>query len=159
MGFPSKNTGMSSHSLLQGIFMIQGWNLHLLPWRQILLISEPPGKLSGDNTREFQRWRRTLFIHSSHKYILSSYCIPNTSRAGAFSTEQDRSNPFPHEVFSLLLIKFGLFFISFCMLFKISGSLDGFFFICYFFINNVVLNICSETTKAILTSVWLSRWH
>ena len=33
----------------------------------------------------------------------------------------------PHEVFSLLLIKFGLFFISFSMFFKISGGLGGFF--------------------------------
>ena len=33
---PSKNTGVSSHSLLQGIFSTQGSNLGLLYCRQIL---------------------------------------------------------------------------------------------------------------------------
>ena len=31
-GFPGKNTGMGCHFLLQGIFLTQGWNLHLLHW-------------------------------------------------------------------------------------------------------------------------------
>ena len=30
--FPGTNTRMGSHSLLQGIFLIQGWNLCLLHW-------------------------------------------------------------------------------------------------------------------------------
>ena len=34
--FPGKNTGVCCHSLLQGIFMTQGSNLHLLHCRQIL---------------------------------------------------------------------------------------------------------------------------
>ena len=35
--FPSKNTGVVSHALLQEIFPTQGWNLlHLLHCRQIL---------------------------------------------------------------------------------------------------------------------------
>ena len=33
---PGKNTGTGSHSLLQGIFKIQGWNLGLLHCRQLL---------------------------------------------------------------------------------------------------------------------------
>ena len=33
---PGKNTGVGSHSLLQGIFPTQGWNLGLLHCRQIL---------------------------------------------------------------------------------------------------------------------------
>ena len=33
---PGKNTGVGSHSLLQGIFLMQGLNLHLLHCRQIL---------------------------------------------------------------------------------------------------------------------------
>ena len=28
--FPGKNTGVGCHALLQGIFLTQGWNLHLL---------------------------------------------------------------------------------------------------------------------------------
>ena len=43
-----KNTRVSGHSLLQGIFLTQGWNphlSHLLHCRQILYhLSEPPGK-------------------------------------------------------------------------------------------------------------------
>ena len=41
---PGKNTGMGSHSLLQGIFLTQGSNSGLLHCRQIPLPSEPPGK-------------------------------------------------------------------------------------------------------------------
>ena len=33
---PGKNTGVGSHSLLQGIFLTQGLNLGLLHGRQIL---------------------------------------------------------------------------------------------------------------------------
>ena len=34
--FPGKNSGVGCHFLLQGIFLTQGWNPHLLPSRQIL---------------------------------------------------------------------------------------------------------------------------
>ena len=34
--FPGKNTEVDCHSLLQGIFPTQGWNLHLLHCRRIL---------------------------------------------------------------------------------------------------------------------------
>ena len=40
--FPGKKTGVSCHSLLQGIFPTQGWNLCLLPWP---VDSLPPGHL------------------------------------------------------------------------------------------------------------------
>ena len=33
---PSKNNGVDSHSLLQGIFLTQGWNPGIWPYRQIL---------------------------------------------------------------------------------------------------------------------------
>ena len=33
MGFPDKNTGESCHFLLQGIFLTQGSNPHLLHWQ------------------------------------------------------------------------------------------------------------------------------
>ena len=36
MGFPGKNSGVGCHFLLQGIFLTQGLNLHLLFGRQIL---------------------------------------------------------------------------------------------------------------------------
>ena len=41
---PGKNTGVSCHFLLQGIFPIQGSNLGLPHCRRILYCSEPPRK-------------------------------------------------------------------------------------------------------------------
>ena len=44
---PGKNTGVGCHSLLQGIFLTQGFNphlLHLLPWQAGSLSLAPPGK-------------------------------------------------------------------------------------------------------------------
>ena len=46
--FPGKNTGVSCHFLLQGIFPTQGSNprlLHLLHWQADSLPLAPPGKL------------------------------------------------------------------------------------------------------------------
>ena len=43
--FPGKSTGMGCHCLLQEIFLTQGLNLGLPHCRQMLLPSEPPGKL------------------------------------------------------------------------------------------------------------------
>ena len=45
--FSGKNTGLGCHSLLQGIFLTQGSNLHLLHllhWQPGSLSTEPPGK-------------------------------------------------------------------------------------------------------------------
>ena len=42
--FPGKNTGVGSHSLLQGIFPTQESNLGLPHWQVDSLLSEPPGK-------------------------------------------------------------------------------------------------------------------
>ena len=44
MGFPSKNTAVSCHFLLQGIFLIQGSNLHLL-MAGGFFTTKPPGKV------------------------------------------------------------------------------------------------------------------
>ena len=44
---PGKNTGVGCHFLLQGIFLTQGWNLHLLcllHWQAGSLPLAPPGK-------------------------------------------------------------------------------------------------------------------
>ena len=41
---PGKNTGVSCHALLQGIFMTQGLNLHLLHWQAGSLPLVQPGK-------------------------------------------------------------------------------------------------------------------
>ena len=44
---PSKNIGVGSHSLLQGIFLTQESNPCLLDWQVDSLPSEPPRKLSN----------------------------------------------------------------------------------------------------------------
>ena len=44
MGFSRQDTGVHCHFLLQWIFPTQGSNLGLLHCRQMLLLSEPPGK-------------------------------------------------------------------------------------------------------------------
>ena len=46
-GSPGKNTGVSCHALLQGIFPTQGSNPGLLHCRRILLPAELPGKPRG----------------------------------------------------------------------------------------------------------------
>ena len=53
---PSKNTGVGSHSLLQGIFLTQGSNLCLLcllHWQAGSLPLAPPGKPTIDHTLHF----------------------------------------------------------------------------------------------------------
>ena len=42
---PGKNTGVCCHLLLQGIFLTQGSNLHLLHWQEGSWPLAPPGKL------------------------------------------------------------------------------------------------------------------
>ena len=44
---PGQNTGVSTHSLLRGIFLTQGLNPGLLRCRQILCRVEAPGKPDG----------------------------------------------------------------------------------------------------------------
>ena len=49
--FSSKNTGVGCHFLLQGIFLIEGSNphlLHLLHWQADSLLIGPPGKPPGN---------------------------------------------------------------------------------------------------------------
>ena len=46
---PGKNTGVGCHTLIQGIFLTQGWNprlLYLLHWQAELPLA-PPGKIWG----------------------------------------------------------------------------------------------------------------
>ena len=59
--FPDKNTGVGCHTLLQGIFLTQGSNLHLLGlllWQVGSLLLAPPGKHWGQPT-----WIQTLLCH------------------------------------------------------------------------------------------------
>ena len=55
---PGKNTGVGSHFLLQGIFQIQGPNLHLLNWQADSLPSELPLCITYSLCRivKLERW-------------------------------------------------------------------------------------------------------
>ena len=48
---PGKNTRLGSHSLLQGIFLTQGWNLGLLHHRQILYHLSHQGIKSNESLK------------------------------------------------------------------------------------------------------------
>ena len=53
-GSPGRNTGAGCHFLLQGIFLIQGWNprlLCLLHWQQGSLPLTPPGEPTAPVTQ------------------------------------------------------------------------------------------------------------
>ena len=65
---PGKSTGVGSHSLLQGIFLIQGSNPGLLCCRQILYclshqgslkVGPIPAKIKSDSTKCWWRWDET----------------------------------------------------------------------------------------------------
>ena len=63
---PGKNTGVGSHLLLQGIFLTQGSNLHLLcllHYRQILYPLSQQGS---------QGWTN---LHCSHQYMSQWTCV------------------------------------------------------------------------------------
>ena len=45
---PGKNTGVGCHALLQGIFLTQGWNPHLIHWQVGSLPLAPPGWTPAD---------------------------------------------------------------------------------------------------------------
>ena len=75
---PGKNTGVGSHSLLQGIFLIQGSNLGLLPCRQILYhLSHQGSPASNDwsvqgykDLINLPQFRISLQDHSSFRALL-----------------------------------------------------------------------------------------
>ena len=50
--FPSKNTGVGCHFLLQGIFPTQGSNPPLLHWQEDFFTTAPPGKSIEKCTQE-----------------------------------------------------------------------------------------------------------
>ena len=62
-----KNTEMSCHFLLQGIFLTQGWNLCLLlllHWQVDSLPSEPPGKPDIEGHNEWQFYSAAAAVTS-----------------------------------------------------------------------------------------------
>ena len=72
--FPGKNTGVGCHSLLQGLFPIQGLNPGLLHWQVGSLASEPPGK-SPKYTKTFVNFESFMIKTLSKLEIKGT--IPN----------------------------------------------------------------------------------
>ena len=53
IGFPGENTGVGCHFLLQGIFLTQGSNQHLLHWQVDSLPLSHPGSIFGISIIQF----------------------------------------------------------------------------------------------------------
>ena len=70
--FPSKNTGVGCHFLLQEIFLTQGQNLYLLQWRMDSFTTEPPGKNMHQQFILF----KCLYSSPLYKYIMIVYHFP-----------------------------------------------------------------------------------
>ena len=81
MKFPGKNTGMGFHFLLQGIFLTQGSNLHLLCFlncQSRSLPAKPPGKTLGYLTEGQDEWNVTESYRSTLWYR-GNLCLPSFS--------------------------------------------------------------------------------
>ena len=70
---PGKNTGVGSHSLLQGIFPTQGSNLCLLHCRQILYRLSYEGW--GDTDYEIINWRWFQIVIFRNKQDIIYVCV------------------------------------------------------------------------------------
>ena len=74
MAFPGKNTGVGCHILLQGIFLTQGSNAHLLcllPWQVGSLPLAPPVKHLGISRGKLLHIR---WINNKHEELYSLFC-------------------------------------------------------------------------------------
>ena len=71
-GFPGKNTGVSCHSLLQGIFPTQGSSPHLLHWQagKSLPLSHQGSPRGGEWCSKYLTPSRTIRTDTSHKQRL-----------------------------------------------------------------------------------------
>ena len=85
--FPGKNTGVGHHSLLQGIFLIQGSNLHLLHWQTDCLPlghGKPQGTPLGGSSARCDGcsigclliWQAKFIIHSTLSILPRLTLVP-----------------------------------------------------------------------------------
>ena len=70
--FPGNNTGVGSHSLLQGIFPTQGLNLGFLHCRQIL---DPNDLLLNNIYEGYFKWKSDFMTNYKWDLIKKSSCI------------------------------------------------------------------------------------
>ena len=80
---PGKNTNVGCHCLLQGIFLTQGLNLHLLHWQADFFL--PLSNLNitlQKRCKEQANWTwlicilmKTLSVHREHYFLMDKICI------------------------------------------------------------------------------------
>ena len=75
VGFPSKNTGVGCHFLLQGIFLTQGSNPSLLHWQMASLPLVLPVKPKSIHTEE-KKFRSTYILRWRNYgwFLLPLFC-------------------------------------------------------------------------------------
>ena len=85
--FPHKNTGMSCHFIIQGIFLTQGLNLRLLNWQADSL----PLQCLGDyplSTRQCPRVNHLLFPVTTYKLLFRMLAV---SLGFSYQSSRNRS--------------------------------------------------------------------
>ena len=87
--YPGRNTGVGSHSLLQGIFLTQGLNshlVHLLHWQVSSLPLTPPGKPFILNTLRQKETRNSYMDVDIFCWMLVvTWAINNISEVKAYN--------------------------------------------------------------------------
>ena len=83
--FPGKNTGVGSLSLLQGIFLTQGWIPGFLHWRQILcqLSHQGTDTFSGTSflgNKLYGNWVARNWIFKNNSHFISHGKYQGTTR-------------------------------------------------------------------------------
>ena len=73
---PGKNTGVSCHALLQGIFPTQGLNPGLPHCRQILYHLSHQGSPGVHRSIYIHLPTHLLTYHSFRNYLFNAYCCP-----------------------------------------------------------------------------------
>ena len=93
---PGKNTGVSYHALLQGIFPTQGLNSclpHLLHWQVNSLLLSPQGSCLQITTEDFNFYKAESYIQISRCFYnlgegngnpLQYSCLENPMGSGAW---------------------------------------------------------------------------
>ena len=89
-GSPGKNIGVSCHALLQGIFLIQGLNPHLLSLlhcQACSLTLAPPGKPQNSNTKGLTKGKKRFLIKTK---IMTTTASNNNSDTHKVKLHENR---------------------------------------------------------------------
>ena len=122
---PGKNTGVSCHALVQGIFPTRGWSLHLfslLHWQGVLAPLAPPVKSLFSPMDAFEffsfQFSAVLLGHAQFYFSMNLSCL-----------------------------EFLLFLESLAWCFSSMGNSQLFFLKCYIFLILIFLSCCCGSIK------------